>query len=98
MEMPTAVAAMKIPPHLRLLFWDTDLEAFDPLEYPVYTIERVLELGDEPAVSWLRGVFPQDRILDVLRTDRRLTPFSATFWAAFFEVPFEDIAALAQAP
>jgi hypothetical protein len=84
-----------IPQHLRLLFWDTNLGSFDPAAYPVYTIERVLEYGDEEAVAWLRRTFTHEQMVDVLRTDRRLTPLSANFWALILGVPSQDVAALA---
>ena len=83
-----------IPQHLRLLFWDTNLDNFDPAAYPVYTIERVLEYGDEVAVAWLRRSFTEEQILDVLRTDRHLTPLSANFWALIFGVPARDVVAI----
>ena len=84
-----------IPKHLGLLFWDTNLEHFEPAAYPVYTIERVLEFGDEEAVAWLRRTFTEGQILDVLRTDRHLTPLSANFWALVYGVPAQEVAALA---
>lgn len=83
-----------IPKHLHPLFWDTDLETFDPAAYPVYTVERVLEHGDEDAVSWLVGVFAMERIHDVLRTDTHLSARSANFWALFFNLPACEVAAL----
>jgi hypothetical protein len=86
-----------IPKHLRLLFWDTNVETFDPKAYPVYAIERVLEYGDEEAVAWMRQTFAPNQILDVLRTDRHLTPLSANFWAFLFGVPAEEVAALRSA-
>ena len=83
-----------VPQHLRSLFWDTNLEEFDPSAYPVYTIERVLEHGNEEAVTWLRRTFTEEQILEVLRTDRRLSPRSANFWALLFGLPPEEVAAL----
>lgn len=83
-----------IPQHLRPLFWDINVETFEPRDYPVYTIERVLEHGDEEDVAWLIRVFSRDEIRDVLRTDRRLGARSATFWALFFGLPSREVAAL----
>jgi hypothetical protein len=62
-----------IPEHLRGLFWDTNLKNFDPTAYPVYTIERVLEHGDEEDVGWLLRIFTREQIQEVLRTDRHLS-------------------------
>ena len=77
------------------MFWDANLDELDPTAYPFYAIERVLEYGgDEEAVGWMRRTFTDEQILDVLRTDRRLTPPSATFWAFIFGVRASDVAAL----
>ena len=83
-----------IPRHLAPLFWDTNLAAFDPQQHPEYTIGRVLELGDEDAVRWMRESFSEQLILDVLRAERRLSPRSANFWALIFHVPVREVASL----
>ena len=83
-----------IPKHLSSLFWDTNVDNFNPTAYPRYTIERVLEYGDENAIAWMRNLFTQEQILDVLRTDRNLTPLSANFWAVLFGLPANEIVAL----
>lgn len=79
---------------LRPLFWDTNLEKFDPTAYPVYTIERVLEHGDEEEVAWLLRIFTKEQIRDALRTNWHLSPRSANFWALFFGLPTHEVAAL----
>ena len=83
-----------IPTQLRTLFWDTNIEGFQPAEYPDYTISRILEFGDEAAIAWMRDIFPDSEIHRVLRTDRRLTRKSANFWALVYKIPAEDVAAL----
>ena len=81
-----------IPQHVRPLFWDVNLEHFDPAAHARYTIERVLEHGDEDDVAWLLRVFTKEQIKDVLRTDRRLSPRSANFWALVFDLPTREVA------
>jgi len=83
-----------IPSNLRPLFWDTNLDTFIPEAYPDYTIFRVLELGDEAAVKWLRETFAEAEIQRVLRTEHRLTPKSANFWALVYGIPSREVAAL----
>ena len=80
--------------HLHTLFWDVDVSAFEPSEYPDYTILRVLELGDQDAVRWLRATFSEEQILKVLRTERRLSRKSANFWALIYGIPPDAVAAL----
>ncbi len=87
-----------IPKDLNSLFWDTDLTDFDPAAYPDYTILRVLEYGDVAAFAWIRETFADGEIRRVLRTERRLSPKSATFWALIFGVPEEEIVALREVP
>jgi len=83
-----------LPPVLRPLFWDTNLEHFNPVSHPAYTIARVLEFGDEKAIAWLRDTFSETQIVEVLRTERRLSRKSANFWGLIYHIPSEEIAAL----
>jgi hypothetical protein len=83
-----------IPQHVRPLFWDIAVETFDPQAWPRYTIERVLEHGADDDVQWLRRIVTPEQIQGVLRTTRRLSPRSATFWALVFEVPASEVPAL----
>jgi hypothetical protein len=83
-----------VPKELASLFWDTGGGAFNPDEYPDYTILRILELGDDAAVAWMRETFAEDEIRRVVRTERRLSPKSATFWALIYGIPEAQVAAL----
>jgi hypothetical protein len=83
-----------IPSNLQTLFWDTNLATFVPEAYPDYTIFRILELGDEAAVAWLRNTFSEAEICRVLSTERRLSQKSANFWALVYRVPPREVAAL----
>ena len=83
-----------IPQQLHALFWDVNLDSFDPTAYPEYTIFRILELGDEKAVTWLKETFPDDAIKRVISTERRLSRKSANFWALVYRIPPQDVAAL----
>lgn len=84
----------QIPTNLQHLFWDIKIETFNPLEYPEYTISRVLEFGNEEAATWIKGLFSESAIKKVIKTDKRLTPKSANFWALMFGIPLGEITAL----
>jgi len=86
-----------IPQNLRALFWDTNVDNFNPTAYPEYTIARVLEYGDEKAVAWMRQTFSGEEIKQVVRTERRLSRKSANFWALVYDIPPEQVAALSPA-
>jgi hypothetical protein len=83
-----------IPSNLQTLFWDTNLDTFAPEAYPDYTIFRVLEIGDQAAVTWLQQTFSEDEIRRVLSTERRLSEKSANFWALVYRIPSHEVAAL----
>jgi hypothetical protein len=83
-----------IPQELAPLFWDVKREDFNPAAFGEYTIGRILEYGDEKAVAWLRGAFPEAQIKQVIRSERRLSRKSANFWALVYQIPAEQVAAL----
>jgi hypothetical protein len=67
-----------IPPGL---FWDTDSSRLDLQQNKEYIIERVLELGDENAVSWLVSCYRRSEIKKVLAASRRISRKSANYWS-----------------
>lgn len=85
-----------VPEFLRTLFWDIDVDAFIPEDWPGYAIFRVLEYGDEEAVAWMRQTYPESEIRGVIRTERRLTRKSANFWALVYGIDQHEVAALAE--
>jgi hypothetical protein len=83
-----------IPKNIQHLFWDIEIEKFHPLDFPEYTISRVLEFGDEESNTWMKELFSESLIKKVLKTDKRLSPKSANYWALMFCIPLGEIAAL----
>lgn len=89
-----SILQFMVPECLRSLFWDTNLDDFDPLAFPTYTIARILEYGDQDAVAWLKTTFSETQIVNVVRTERRLSRRSANFWALVYGVSADQVAAL----
>ena len=83
-----------IPQEIRVYFWDVNVETFDPVSYPQYTLGRLLELGDKKAVAWMRKTFTEAQIRDAVRTERKLSRRSANFWALVYGIPPGEVAAL----
>ena len=83
-----------IPQEIRVYFWDVNVETFDPVSYPQYTLGRLLELGDEKAVAWMRKTFTEAQIRDAVRTERKLSRRSVNFWALVYGIPPGEVAAL----
>lgn len=82
-----------IPSNVQTLFWDTNLDTFNPTTHPDYAIFRVLEFGDEDAVAWMKSTFSEVEIKRVLQTERRLSRKSANFWALIYGIPRHEVAA-----
>lgn len=87
-----------IPRHLHPLFWDVKLDNFNSAAYPDYAIARVLELGDENAVKWMKATFSEAEVRQVISTERRLSRKSANFWALVYGIAPNDVAALRSVP
>jgi hypothetical protein len=77
-------------------FWDIDPTKLVVGEYPVYVMERLLEYGDLEAVRWLLRRFSPDELVNVLRHTRRVSPFSANFWAIYFDLDREEVRCLSK--
>jgi len=64
----------------RGLFWDTNISRLDLKENRRYIIERILEFGDEKAVSWLLSNYSRGDIRETLRVSRNISPKSRNYW------------------
>ena len=52
------------------LFWDVDPKTIDPQKHARYVIERILDLGDDEEVSWMRQYYPAYTIKNVVMQPR----------------------------
>lgn len=68
-----------LPAHIRKFFWDINPQKAQPKQHPEYYIKRILELGDEKSVSWLKNVFGTKRVKTVAQK-AKLTPKSKNYW------------------
>jgi len=78
-------AEQQVPQRFRPLFWDTTLAHIDLKNHAPYVIERVLDLGDFPALLWLQRVYPTRLITQTLEISRKLSEKSKNFWRIWFE-------------
>jgi len=73
-----------ISEYLKKYFWDTDIEKIDVRKHKNYVIERILEMGDERAVSWLKKNFTEKEIIGVIQKNRHLSRLSLNYWNLIF--------------
>ena len=74
------------------LFWDAD--EIDKVQHAGYIIARVLDYGDMRDVRMLRKIYPDKKIIEVIRTRRGLFPKTGKYWAVKFNIPLTEVSCL----
>ena len=80
-----------LPEFLRPLFWDAEWIAVDFRHNRTAIIERVLNLGDETQLAWLKDSVPCGEIRDVVLSSRRLSKKTARCWQNYFGLDEEEM-------
>ncbi len=83
-----------IPERVKRLFWDVDKESVDPKLHRSYILKRIMDHGDTEDVRWMLSTYCPEEIMEVLRKSRGLSRKSGYFWAAYFNIPKEEIECL----
>lgn len=68
------------------LFWDVDFANLDLTKNRKFIIERVLNMGDQDSLRWLRNTYSEDEILDTVKMSRRLSKKTARCWQNYFDL------------
>ena len=84
----------KLPNFLKKYFWEVDFENMDPEKHRVYVLRRMMNYGDEKAISWMWKNFTESEIKNILLRYRDLSLKSANFWAVIVNVEKKDVKCL----
>lgn len=71
-------------------FWDCDPQTVDPKVQSRFVIERIMEFGDDNAISWLLRMYTHGDIAAVLRYSRVLSPKTISCWTNYLGFDTED--------
>lgn len=71
---------IKLPKFLYRYFWESDVEALKSDENEKYIIERLLDRGNEKAISWLLKQYDKKTISEVVKHNRELSKKSLNYW------------------
>jgi hypothetical protein len=74
------------------LFWDAD--KIDTEKHAAYIIARILDYGDVENVRMLRELYPEEKLIEVIRRRRGLFPVTGKYWAVKFNIPFNEVSCL----
>ncbi|MEI8174782.1 MAG: hypothetical protein WCG28_02420 [bacterium] len=67
------------------LFWDTDPNKIDTEKNAEYIIERILDLGHDDEVAWVKKFYDKSLIKKVIENPRRLMPETKTLWTLMLQ-------------
>lgn len=81
----------QLPPELHRYFWDINAAKLNPAEHSKYVINRLMNMGNVAAIRWMRRSFPQDLIVETVKTMRDFSSKTAMFWAHFYSIQKEEI-------
>lgn len=83
-----------LPKFFKKYFWDVDFSKINLKDSESFVAERLLEYGDEKALSWLLKNVKEKTIKKILLEERALSSKSANFWAIYFGLPKNKILCL----
>jgi len=66
--------------NIRKYFWDVDFKKMNLKDRTFFVIERILEMGDKKATSWMFKNYGGNEITNVLNSSRRLSKRSQNYW------------------
>lgn len=81
----------QLPQEFHHYFWDINAAKLNPAEHPKYVINRLMNIGNVAAIRWMRRSFPQDLIIETVKTMRDFSSKTAMFWAHFYSIQKEEI-------
>ncbi len=83
-----------IPAELHKFFWEYKIKEIDEDKHWFTIIERLLEHGNDKAIRWVVKRYPQEKIIEVVKTSRSLSRKTANFWKNFFQLREEEVVCL----
>lgn len=84
----------KPPKFLKKYFWDVEFGKLDLDNRRVYVLRRILEYGDDKAISWIQEHFRREEIKNALCNFRGYSLKTANFWAVILNIKKEKVKCL----
>ena len=80
-----------IPGNIKKYLWDVKTDTLDIKGHSCFVIERVLEYGDTDSLSWLLKTYEKEKILEVLKKSKKISPKTGNFYALYFCIPRNEL-------
>jgi hypothetical protein len=75
---------------IKKYFWDADPDALDYNRHYFWIIERLLEFGGDREVAFLFNQYGQEKIEEVIKKSRVLSPKTVNYWCLILNIRRED--------
>lgn len=76
------------------LFWDIDPKKLDIKRHKRFIVERILQYGTPPEVSWLLDTYTDKDIIQIVRQSKNIDRKTANYWSLHFDIPRETVLCL----
>ncbi|MBI5968593.1 MAG: hypothetical protein HY882_12155 [Deltaproteobacteria bacterium] len=83
-----------IPSRIKRLFWDVEKDGVEIKAHRFYIIKPIMDNGHKDYVRCMMAIYTSEEILEVVKRGRGLSRKSAYFWAAYFQIPLEEVECL----
>ncbi len=80
----------KLPQFIHKLFWDIDPESLNLKKDYFIIIERLLNYADDQSLKWLLDFYDKEKVKEVVKNSRKLTPKTANYWRKHFELKKDE--------
>ncbi len=74
---------MVLPVSISKYFWDINPKKANPQKHPQYYIDRLLEIGNNKSIAWLKKTFGSNKIKHSLPT-AKISKKSRNYWRLVF--------------
>ena len=85
---------VRLPYFLKEYFWDVKFEDLEIKKHQIFILKRLMEHGNDKAVSWMQKNFKPAELKNALSNYRGYSRKSANFWAFILGIPKEDVLCL----
>lgn len=75
-----------------VLFWDA--VTIDMERHADYIIARILDYGDQKDIKVLRDIYPDKKLISIIKKRRGIMPQTAKYWAVYFNIPLQEVTCL----
>lgn len=70
------------------LFWDS--QDIDIKDHADFIIARILDFGDEKDLQKLREIYPDEKLIEVVKHRKDISPMTRRYWSVYFNLCQQD--------